>query len=158
MCGLLSESAANTFTTVSVNVPVNNLSQRGRTRSIIEILWIDMTVTSSDGASGSATSVSFSLGSTPTGILDRNDPRSIANYYRSTVITTSGLWKQEMPATLNLQTNDGYGYLFAGDRFHISILSVSETSAQSVYWRVYYREVGVTVEEYVGIVQQQSQQ
>jgi len=158
MCGTLSESAANTFTTVSINVPVNNLSQRGRNRTIIEILWIDLTMTVSDGASGSATTVAFSLGSTPTAIIERNDPRCIAAWDRSIVITTSGLYQQQNPITLNLQTKDGYGYLFAGDRFHISILSISETAAQTVKWRMYYREVGVSVEEYVGIVQQQSQQ
>lgn len=158
MCGSLAETAANTFTTVSINVPVNNLSQRGRNRTIIEILWIELTITVSDGASGSATTVSFSLGSTPTGIIERNDPRCIQAYDRSIVITTSGLYKQQNPCILNLQSKDGYGYLFAGDRFHVSILSVSETAAQTVRWRMFYREVAVGVEEYVGIVQQQSQQ
>lgn len=158
MCGVLNESAANTFTTQSINVPTNMLQQRGNMRTIIEVLWIELSVTDSDGATGSRTSVVFSLGSTPTAILGLSDPRVIKFWSRGIVITTSGLYLSEMPVMLNCTSNDGYGYLLAGDRFHVSVLGVSETSAQSVQWRMYYREVGVSVQEYVGIVQQQSQQ
>jgi len=158
--GLLSESAANTFTTTSINIPTNLLMQGGSRRTIIEVLWIELAIDTSgdDGATGSYTQVSFSIGSTPTAIIPLSDPRCFTFWSRGQIITTSGLVEYHYPVKLSLQSNDGFGFLLAGDRFHISILGVSQTNAQALRWRIYYREVGVSVMEYVGIVQQQSQQ
>ena len=156
--GRLTESSANTFTTVSINVPTNLLQARGNRRTIIEVLWIDLEVINGDGATASHESVSWTLGSTPTAILGINDPRAIAKYNQHQILTTSGLRAYRWPQTLDMQTKDGYGYLLAADRFHVSVLGASQTSPLVVEWRMYYREVSVSVMEYVGIVQQQSQQ
>ena len=156
--GRLIESAANTFSTISINVPTNLLQARGSRRTIIEILWADLAVSGDDGADGSVQEVSLSLGSTPTAILPINDPRNFAFVQRVTQLTTSGSTIQVSPHRVDLQTNDGFGYLLAADRFHVSVLGTSQTNALTLNWRVYYREVAVSVLEYVGIVQQQSQQ
>lgn len=157
-CGTLTESAANTFTTVSINIPTNLLMQGGGKRTIIEVLKIELTISGEDGATGSIKTVAFSIGSAPTAIIQPNDPRCIQSYQTSIIITTSGLLYEQYPVTLNMTSKDGYGYLIAGDRFHIGVLGTSQTNALTVRWRMYYREVGVSVMEYVGIVQQQSQQ
>ena len=156
--GTLTESSANTFTTNSINVPTNLLQARGNRRTIIEVLWINLTVNGRDGATASVAAINFSLGSTPVAFFDRNDPRAIATFQESVIITTSGLVSYVSPVKLDMQTKDGFGYLLAADRFHVSIVGTSQTAALTVNWRMYYREVSVSVMEYVGIVQQQSQQ
>jgi len=157
-CGTLTESAANTFTTTSVNIPTNLLMQGGGRRTIIEVLKIELEVTTMDGDTASLIDVTFTIGSTPTGILTLSDPRVISAYRSTQLLTTSGSFHYQFPVTLNLSTSDGYGFLLAGDRFHVSILGGSQQSALVLRWRMYYREVGVSITEYVGIVQQQSQQ
>jgi len=157
-CGRLTETAANTFSTVSINVPTNLLMGGGNRRTIIEILKFEYEIAGDDGASGSISDVCVTLGTTPTTILSTNDPRTISKISYSTIITTSGMVLYNFPIIDMKQTYDGYGFLFAGDRFHVSIRGTSQTSALVLNWRCYYREVGVSITEYVGIVQQQSQQ
>jgi len=157
-CGILNESAANTFTTQSINIPTNLLMAKGNTRTIIEVLWIDLQLAGNDGATLSTSDISFSIGSTPTAILSEDDPRCFGHLQDNIVITTSGLFYDKRQKRIDLQSKDGYGFLIAGDRFHVSVLGGSQTSALALRWRVFYREVGVSVMEYVGIVQQQSQQ
>jgi len=157
-CGTLTETAANTFTTTSINIPTNLLMQGGKQRTIIEVLWVDMDVRGHDGATASVVQLAFTIGGTPTAVLAQNDPRYFAGYNDNVIITTSGLFHDKQQKRFNLQSKDGYGYLIAGDRFHISIVGGSQTNALGLNWRIYYREVGVSVMEYVGIVQQQSQQ
>jgi len=157
-CGTLTESAANTFTTTSINIPTNLLMQGGSRRTIIEVLKIELEVSGDDGASSSYIDVMFSLGSTPTAMLTSADPRVFSHMIQGQIITTSGLRQYEWPWIDYKQSTDGYGYLIAGDRFHISMLGASQTNALVCRWRMYYREVGVSVMEYVGIVQSQSQQ
>jgi len=157
-CGRLTESAANTFTTTSINIPTNLLMQGGGRRTIIEVLKIEYTVTGDDGASASIIDAMFSIGSAPTTSLSTRDPRHFSGMVQSQILTTSGLRTYKWPWTDMKQTTDGYGYLIAGDRFHVSIAGTSQTNALVLDWRMYYREVGVSITEYVGIVQQQSQQ
>jgi hypothetical protein len=55
----------------------------------------------------------------------------------------------------DLQSNDGKGFLVAGDQLYFSF-ATSNTAGQSYLCaRVHYRFVDVTVQEYVGIVQSQ---
>jgi len=157
-CGRLTESAANTFTTTSINIPTNLLMQGGGRRTIIEVLSVEVAFSGDDGASGSYQTVAFTIGSAPTAIIGLNDPRCFAYIQEGEILTTSGLRTYKYPIVINKTTMDGYGYLIAGDRFHISILGTSQTNALVAEWRLNYREVGVSVIEYVGIVQQQSQQ
>jgi len=157
-CGRVTESAANTFTTVSINIPTNLLMQKGGMRTIIEVLRVEYSWSNDDGASGSGQFGSFTIGSTPTALIVPNDPRNFSWYQSNIILTTSGLRTLEYPWVHNLTSMDGYGHLIAGDRFHISIQGVSQTNALALDWRIFYREVGVSVMEYVGIVQQQSQQ
>jgi len=157
-CGRLTESAANTFSTASMNIPTNLLMQGGGRRTIIEVLKVEVVVAGDDGASGSYFNIAFTIGSTPTAVLNINDPRTFSFFQQGEILTTSGRIKYNFPLVDNKQTQDGYGFLIAGDRFHVSIQGVSQTNAMVMDWRIYYREVGVTITEYVGIVQQQSQQ
>jgi hypothetical protein len=157
-CGRLTESAANTFTTVSINIPTNLLMQGGGRRTIIEVLKVEIWPVGDDGATGSYTDVSFSIGSAPTALITARDPRCFSWFNRGQILTTSGVVSFNYPLVDNKQTSDGYGYLIAGDRFHVSVIGTSQTSATTLDWRVHYREVAVSVTEYVGIVQQQSQQ
>jgi len=157
-CGRLVESAANTFTTTSINIPTNLLMGGGNRRTIIEILKVEIWPIGDDGATGSYIEAAFTIGSAPTAIITARDPRNFAWYYQGQVLTTSGVVRYNYPLTQTLQTTDGYGYLIAGDRFHVSVMGTSQTSAITMDWRIYYREVGVSITEYVGIVQQQSQQ
>lgn len=152
------ESAANTFTTTSINIPTNLLQAKGSKRTIIEVLWIELAYLNDDYADGSVGQVSFTTGSAPTSILAVNDPRTFAWDYLYHSLTTSGAVQQKQPRKKDLQSNDGYGYLIAGDRFHVSIKGTSQGGALTAYWRMYYRQVAVSIEEYVGIVQSQSQQ
>jgi len=127
-------------------------------RTIIEVLRVEYSFNNDDGASASEQFGSFTIGSAPTAMIVPNDPRNFSFYHSNIILTTSGLRMTQYPYVHNLTSKDGFGHLIAGDRFHISVQGVSQTNALALDWRVYYREVGVSVTEYIGIVQQQSQQ
>ena len=156
--GVLSLSAANTFTTQQVFTPIPRLKVTGNKATVMELLWIDTEWVGTDlVASGDFLQVGFSIGSVPTAVLGLDDPRTIITSFKEFSALTSGGNFLETPSRAELQSQDGFGSLLASDAFHVSGLTAGMAGASSIRWRMYYRFVEITVAEFVGLVQSTQQ-
>ena len=122
----------------------------------MEFLWVDLQLAGIDlEASGDATFFAISTGSPPTATPNIGDGETIAAHQAEVQFVTSGLNVLIMPLRLDLTDKNGYGQLVATDRLNLSGTAVGQAAATSFVWRIYYRYVTVTVEEYIGIIQSQ---
>ena len=157
MSGLLSLSAANTFTAQTNEFPVNRLRVSGAKATVIEILWIDIALATIDmAAAGDAAEISFKTGPLPTDLQNYDNPDVFAFWGQEVHFVTSGMALESLVYRIDLQSNDGHGQLIAADRFHIGAQTAGMAGATNFRWRLYYRFVNVPITEFIGIVQSQS--
>ena len=159
MTGLLTLSAANTFTTESIATPIPRLpTGSGASSTIMELLYLELDVRNTDFTT-TADEVEFgiSLGSTPTVVVGIQAASSILNVHLDLTLTTSGAVLLVMPIRHSLQEENGFGYLLAADTINTTGNSAGMAAATQFRWRLYYRFVNVSLTEYIGIVQSQSQ-
>lgn len=156
LSGTLVESAAATFTTERVATPIPRLPAigRGRRATIMELLWVDVTLTGGTlNADNESVIFEMTIGSAPTALLGLGDPRTIQSIRRQMYMLTTGASVVLNPIRFSFQDANGFGYLLATDAFNVSIQGAATSAAFTANWRLYYRFVDVDVEEYVGIVQ-----
>ena len=156
--GVLSMSAANVFTTEEVSTPIPRLTARGGRATIMELLWVDVDLRNTDLiAAGDEVFFGITIGSAPTGATRVGNSRAVMMVgYDMSVGASPGTFAVPTPIRYNLQDTSGFGYLLASDAFHSWADSNGQAAAVIVNWRMYYRFVTVSVEEYIGIVQSQS--
>lgn len=155
--GIITESGAATFTTARVNTPIpriGSLSRRGRS-TVMELLWMDV-VSNVDMDAGNETwTFQMTIGSAPSAILGWNDPRVFAHKFLNMQLLTSGATISEFPLRYSFQDKNGFGYLLAADAFNVSVAGVNTGAASANSWKLFYRFIDITTDEYVGIVQSQ---
>jgi len=108
-------------------------------------------------ASGDDVTFQMSIGTTPTALLTFADPRTFAEIFVETAMTTSGATQVKWPLRHSFQDKGGYGYLLASDNFHVSADSTGQAGATISNWKLYYRFVDIPLTEFVGIVQSTQQ-
>lgn len=83
------------------------------------------------------------------------DPRVIAAVCRNRSITTSGIYSENMPLSIDLRDTAGHGVIVATDQLTAVLSNVNGTANIACVIKVLYRMINVGVMEYVGIVQSQ---
>lgn len=158
----LTQSAADTATTLQINVPIQRLRDQGRAQ-VLEILKVKYSTGMVGGTA--ATEVNYSItallstvsfGTTAT---TYQEPRVFSMYDKEkrsafTAAGTYALGFQE-PFTDDLSDGDGHGYLVATDSIFLQVLSANTSAANQVAVKIYYRWKNVGLTEYIGIVQSQ---
>lgn len=123
----------------------------------MELLWVVLDVDNLDvTADGDYWDFSITLGSPPASPLNIGNPRVIIRGQEQYFSLTPPV-KVTLPQRFNLQSKDGFGYLLAADTFNVNGISGGQAAAVAFSWRIYYRFVDVSIDEYVGIVQSQQQ-
>ncbi len=158
MTGVLTMSAANTFTTEEVSTPIPRLTARGGRATIMELLWIDVDIQNADLiAAADEVNFGITLGSAPTGVTRIGNSRAVMGMSVDMQVgATPGTFGLQLPRRYDFQDKSGFGYLLAADAFHTFGDSTTQAAAVQYQWRLFYRFVSVSVEEYIGIVQSQS--
>jgi len=159
MAGSVTQTAADTFKNVQFSTPIPRLQTKGNHATVMELLWIDMRLDGTLNAVNESLSVSFYGGVAATsagpGI---SDTRTIANVTidGGNVVTSGSVWPKES-TKYNLQSKDGYGYLFGGDIINVGVASANTGATNACYFRIYYRFVDIPITEFIGLVQSQQQ-
>lgn len=158
MSGTLSNSSANAFTTTKVNTPLPRIKTSGKKATVLELLRLEVEVTNTDLiANSDEVEFEIILGTTPTSMVELNDPRVVAKLsIVADIGANPGNTIVQYPLIHNFEI-DGYGYLLASDYFHVSIDTNGMAAACNYYWRLFYRFVDIPLEEYIGIVQSTQQ-
>jgi hypothetical protein len=150
--GRLDLSAANTFTSTIINLPVPRRLMGGGSQTIIELCWVDIIYDDIDLAMpGDALVFCLSTGSTPLVLPEFGEDSNIILQTR--IETNDGSGNLVQPQRIEMQDRAGYGFLVASERMIASGISGGQAAAVSFKFRVYYRYVEVGIEEYVGLVQ-----
>ncbi len=155
LSGELTLSAANTFTTQSRELPVNRFGRvSGNSAMVMEMLWVVWETRGLDFvADGDSYQWSITIGSVPTVTGTYGNPDLIAKLREEAHLATA-VGEVRIPdiVTTNLQSEDGHGVLIAADRIHIQGISVGQTAALSLTFRIYYRWVKIPALEMMGIL------
>jgi len=147
--GTVTESSADTFTTLQVTLPTAVTAQGAQ---VMEILWIDFWVDTKLNAADEQFEVQIVSGSKPTALLTFDDPRVIADLKFEVGLLTSGAILIPTPTRANLMTADGFGFLFPGSNFHFNVKGTSTGVTGIGRFKCYYRFVPLTTAELNGLI------
>lgn len=158
LSGEIIEAGAVTFTTTRVNTPIPRIGTGRRGKStVMELLFMDVTLLGETlDAGGEAVNFEMSIGTPPAAFLSWDDPRVFCSKIINMHILTTGGGSLEQPFRYNFQDANGFGYLLASDAFNVSIVGTGAAAAFTAGWKLFYRFVDITAEEFIGIVQSQS--
>ena len=155
--GLLTLSAANTFTTQAIRLPINRLGRVSGSRGVVlEFMKIRVLIDNTDlVANGDEVTFSMQTGPPPTTDVEEWDnPDCIANIQVIHRFTTSGSSFENQNYEIDL-TEGGFGQLVAAETLHVSGNATGQAAATHYHWRVYYRFVSIPAMEMMGILQSQ---
>lgn len=151
----VAESAADTTTTARINLPISRLPNQSRVQ-VIEItkIWLEF----SNNQSATGDSVGAALCFRDFGTTDAllSDPACFFKFRETAIISTNGGFIHPITHEFDLTTGGGRGFLIATDSIFAQVQSASIGSAVTVRFKIWYRFVQVGLQEYIGIVQQQS--
>jgi len=142
-----------------ISMPVPRLQTKNKAQ-VMEILWLQgRSVTYYDANVQAYNTISIYSGNPVSGDINLDDPRllfqkSYANDTNGTLLTPATdnvLYSDDF--RIDLQSKEGYGFLFAGDKLNVNLTADNPAYSSTLYCRIYYRFVEVTVQEYVGLVQ-----
>ena len=150
------ESAANTLTTIRVQLPIAR-RPGAKKITVIEIVEIGVDIPNSDGLNGDQLTVALTFRD-ETAMPTYSDPNVFFRYNTLIAFTTSGSTLREMPYLQRYDTGGGRGFLVATDSIFAMVLGTSQGAALTAHFKILYRFVEVGLEEYIGVVQQQSAQ
>ena len=159
----VTQSAADTYTQVSQQIPIQRLATMGRAQ-VMEVLKVFFQSSDINVQSTAATirryNVSLStksLASAP----NLSEPTVFALYNKSNLnaftATGTGMLAQEFePFIFDSSDGAGHGFLVASDNIYLQIDTLNTGVVNSAQVKILYRWKDVSVQEYVGIVQSQS--
>lgn len=157
----LSTTTNDTTIVAAIPLPVPRIPTSGKA-TILEFLWADINMeTGRVGNSSNFTALSLTGSSTLTagsgGYHTFLANPQVIGYHKNETdqITGVGVQLVDQPYRLDWQSNDGKGLLIATDRIYIYVTSLATLGLVRATWRVWYRYVDVSIQEYVGIVQSQ---
>ena len=150
-------SAANTWTQQTKPLPVNRVgSTSGNKTRILEIARVEFEVsdqTSTVDATGYRVYVTTKSHATEPNFAD---PSVIVQDGNIVWFTTSGSGLYQRQKRIECETSDGYGILVATDNLYVSLKTTNWTAAATLRYKIWYRFVDVSLQEYIGMVQAQS--
>lgn len=163
--GIVTLSAANTATTVTLGTPIVRVGPQTDGQAVIlEILKVFalMPVTDLDAAAATTRvfNLFFSTVSFGTGAVAFDDPRVFAGFNRQirnafTATGTGTLDESTDPQVYDCTDGAGHGILIATDNIFIQGSTTNQTGASSFPFKILYRFKRVSLVEYIGIVQSQ---
>lgn len=149
----VTQTAADTTTTLEQPLPVPRVGVRKGRSVVIEILWIRATFADIQIVTPSAGSITAVLSTAPTAatVVDSRtfwvaDFEALAD----AAPTTRNFFSRSYVTTLH--DGAGHGYLVATDAIFLSLASVASGIANAVNLKIAYRFKEVGLEEYIGIV------
>lgn len=167
MSGLITLSAANTATEVTLGTPIVRVGPASGGKSIImELikLWVDLPSLDLDAAAATTRTMSFSMSTVSSGgtpaITTLDNPRGLALLTETirnafTAAGTGTLEQSSDPHVWNFTDGAGHGILVATDNIFIQANTAGFTGAPTFRWKLSYRFKEVSLVEYIGIVQSQ---
>lgn len=148
-------SAANTFTTTTLSMPIPRVTSGATSATIMEFLYIDIDDggTTDMSTTGDAIELGFSIGAPPTAAVPSITSSTTIQTYSKRIVGAAGsMVANEYPYRINLQDANGYGFLVAADTLNVSADSTGMGLPIVWNFRIYYRFVTIPISEYVGIV------
>ena len=155
--GLLTLSAANTFTTQTITLPINRIGRVSGTKAVVlEFLWAVVDTKVTDFVAGSDDLIfTIQMGPTATGVDSFDNPDVLATVHVENHLLTSGATLANEIHTMNMQSADGHGLLVASENIHITGDTSGMGAPTQFHWRIYYRFVQIPAMEMMGILQSQ---
>ena len=167
MSGLITLSAANTATEVTLGTPIVRVGPATNGKSIImELikLWVDMPSVDADAAAATSRNSTFSISTTSSGatpaLTTLDNPRNVAFLQQElrnafTAAGTGVLVSSIQPYEWDFTDGAGHGILIATDNLFLQAQTAGQTGASVFRWKLSYRFKEVSLVEYIGIVQSQ---
>lgn len=158
------QTAADTFTQVSQQIPIQRLATMGRAQ-VMEVLKVYFQTSDLSAAVAGLTVRSLQAALTTktfaAAIAGISEPTCFALYNKEQVNAFTaggtGITNFEVePFVWDCTDGAGHGFLVASDNIFLQISSAGTTLSNSVQCKILYRWKDVSVQEYVGIVQSQS--
>ena len=152
----VAETTANTFRSIRIQLPVAR--QPGAKKiTVIELLQVLMQPTGEEFANGDIWDAALGFRTAAT-MPDLSDPNLFYRVNRRITVATEGATVTQEPLIQRYDTGGGRGFLLATDSIFAMVDSDSISTAVTAHFKLLYRFVEIGLQEYIGIVQQQSAQ
>ena len=151
----LTESAANTFTQGTLELPVLRGRNGNGRYQVIELLKAWVTISGGAGATGDGRNVQLATSSQTAMATTFGNPDIVMLWNDGIIITTSGLYVPQNPQTIDFTDGAGHGIIISTERMFFSVIGVSQTGALVSSLRILYRFKNISVDEFVGLAIQQ---
>jgi len=152
------ETALNTFTPIRVQMPIARRPGAKRI-TVIEVLKVMVSLRGETRATSDFVTVALSFReSNAADLLLYESANNWFWWERRYTVTTSGATVDVEPYEFRYDTGGGKGFLIATDSIFANIQGSSQATPVTAGFKILYRFVEVGLEEYIGIVQQQSSQ
>lgn len=149
--GMVTESAANTFTEAEENtpVPVHMPNNKYLVMNILRVY-----VQPSDGAADDGDAVDMAIYDRSRAAMPAvSDAGIVAVNHLGTFMTTSGRVAVESPRVFELSDGQGHGILYARSKIYVGIQGASQANPLTGRYAIEYTLVEVDPEEYVGLIE-----
>lgn len=163
MSGSVTLSAANTYTQLAVQVPVQRISpQRADRALVLEAIRLYANIPELDNTAAAEAfyNAQFGLSTrSATGIQGLGSPTTLAFLERSAhkAFTAGGSYETVYsdPQVFDFTDGAGHGVLVATDAIYLQAITTGYVGAGVFAWKLLYRWKEVSLTEYIGIVQSQ---
>ena len=161
----VTQSAADTTTTTTINLPIQRIAANAPSQAIVmEVLkiWVQLPIFGDVGnVAETSKSLNCIFSTRNTGTT--NQSLGDAAVFAVARTTQQGAWTaagsyayQEFPiVTLDLSDGAGHGILIATDSIYAQVVSAATGNTNSPQFKIMYRWKRVSLAEYIGIVQSQ---
>lgn len=148
----VTESAANTFTQIEVQIPVlREMIGRGNMSQVIEVLGVEALIIGQDGAQASEQHHQCTL-TTQAAMLPLSDADSLFRMSTGTFVSTNGGFSVDFVQSRNFTDQAGHGLIIATPSLFFSVQGVSETGALTVSGKILYRFKNISNREWMSQV------
>jgi len=155
LSAIVTESAANTFTEVTIPLPVLRGNFGGQRKyQVLELLKVIWSMSTGDGATASQRLAQLTT-SSQSASIDFDNPDLVTRFRDNIVITTSGLFHHIGPVIQDFTDNAGHGLIIATSDLFVGVVGTSQTNAIAAAVRIIYRFKNIGVDEFVGLAIQQ---
>jgi hypothetical protein len=158
----LTMSAPNTFTEISIPLPVQRISLPSKKSLVMEVLKVMFYPGELDtnlAAGGAVAFINMQLGTISQTVATAANPQNVAfavRFYRGAFTAAqSYMVTDDTPMTLDLTDGGGHGVLVATDNLFLDMTTANYAGASTLICRLLFRWKLVSLEEYIGIVQAQ---
>jgi len=152
----VAQTVANTFRSQRIELPVAR-RPGAKKITVIEVLQVWLERAGETFATGDDARINLQFrDSTVDNTL--SNPNVFFRAIITTIVTTSGATQTEEPVIIRYDSGGGKGFLIGTDSIFVTIDSASQGGTVTAHFKILYRFVEVGLQEYIGLVQQQSSQ